>query len=98
MFVKVDIDFNYLLDNCWSGAEDTIRTIYNAGKEDAFMVLLEETFSDDIPELVAINDFLRFDSGFIYEALGIKDEEDEEEDEKVSFQMLKKCYHYDSKQ
>ena len=41
------------------------------------MELLEETFSDDIPELVAVNDFLWHDSDFIYETLGIKDEEDE---------------------
>ena len=77
MFVKEEINFNFLYDKCWSGAEDTIRTIYNANKEDAFMELLEETFSDDIPELVAVNDFLWHDSDFIYETLGIKDEEDE---------------------
>ena len=70
MYIKVDYDFNDLMDNCWSGAEETLKVIEENGKEDAFMELLEMTFT--APTLTEVNDFLRFNDNYIYDTLGIK--------------------------
>ena len=50
------------------------------------MALLEEQFNGDIPDMTDLNDFIRFEDDFIFDALGIRidddeDEEDEEEEE-----------------
>ena len=80
MWIKEDYSFGYLQKNVWSGAVDTMRTIENEGKEDSLMNLLCEVFGyDDIPTLTQVNDFLWFERDFIYENLGIAEEEDEEE-------------------
>jgi phenylalanine-4-hydroxylase len=76
MFIKKEYNFNDLKHNAWSGAIDTINTIEEHNKEDALMDLLEELFSDSIPDETQINDFLRFETDFIFETLGIKEEED----------------------
>ena len=70
MYIKVDYDFNDLMDNCWSGAEETLKVIEENGKEDAFMELLEESFDEST--LTEVNDFLRFEDDYIYDVLGIK--------------------------
>jgi hypothetical protein len=80
MWIKEDYSFEYLQKNVWSGAVNTMRTIENEGKEDSLMNLLCEVFGyDDIPTLTQVNDFLWFESDFIYENLGIAEEEEEEE-------------------
>ena len=79
MWIKEDYSFEYLQKNVWSGAVDTMRTIENEGKEDSLMNLLEDVFCGDIPTLTQVNDFLWFESDFIYENLGIAEEEEEEE-------------------
>lgn len=73
MVIKVDYDFNDLMNNCWSGAEETLKVIEENGKEDAFMEFLEEFF--DEPTLTEVNDFLRFEDDYIYSVLGIKEED-----------------------
>ena len=70
MYIKVDYDFNDLMDNCWSGAEETLKVIEENGKEDAFMKFLEESFDEST--LTEVNDFLRFEDDYIYSVLGIK--------------------------
>lgn len=70
MYIKVDYDFNDLMDNCWSGAEETLKVIEENSKEDAFMELLEMTFTE--PTMTEVNDFLRFEDDYIYDVLGIK--------------------------
>lgn len=73
MYIKVDCDFNDLMDNCWSGAEKTLKVIEENGKEDAFMELLEESFDEST--LTEVNDFLRFEDNYIYSVLGIKEKD-----------------------
>ena len=73
MYIKVDYDFNDLMDNCWSGAEETLKVIEENGKEDAFMEFLEESFDEST--LTEVNDFLRFEDDYIYDVLGIKEED-----------------------
>ena len=70
MYIKEDYDFNDLMNNCWSGAEETLKVIEENGKEDAFMELLEMTFT--APKLTEVNDFLRLNDDYIYDTLGIK--------------------------
>lgn len=80
MYVKKDLDFSDLERECWC-CEDVLETIYNADKEDALMDLLEETFYEQIPTMTELNDLIRFDYEWIYECLGISEEEDDEDEE-----------------
>ena len=43
--------------------------------------LLEEQFGGDIPTMTEVNDFIRFGDDFIFDALGIRIDEEEEEEE-----------------
>lgn len=60
MEIRVDIDFEYLLENSWSGALDNLKMIdkYDLGEE--FMEYLEEMFYDDTPTDTEVNDFIWF--------------------------------------
>lgn len=81
MEIKSDFDFRRLQANCWSGAIDTLITVYNNDKEDELMSLLEMEFEYDIPTLTEVNDFLWFEDEYIFEQLGISDEDEDEEDD-----------------
>ena len=85
MEIKMDFDFRKLQNNCWSGAIDTLITVYNNGKEDELMSLLEMEFEYDIPTLTEVNDFLWFEDEYIFEQLEISTDEDDdaEDDEDV---------------
>lgn len=78
MYIKQDVDFNDLMDNCWSGAIDTLNRINEFNKEDEFMAHLEEQWFDEIPTMTEVNDYLWFEDEFIFECLGISEEEEEE--------------------
>ena len=77
MYVKKEIDFNDLLDLCWSGAINTLEEVDEAGMGDSLMMLLEE-MCDDTPDISYINDVLWFESDWILETLGIVEPEDED--------------------
>lgn len=81
MYIKKDIDFNNIYDNCWSGAKYTVQRISDENKEDELMELLEEFFCGREPTETEVNDFLLFEPDYIYECLGISDDEEEEEEE-----------------
>ena len=82
MYVKNDLDFNDLENECWE-CDYTLDAISENNKEEEFMDLLEEQFNGDIPTMTEVNDFIRFDDDFIFDELGIRidEEEDEEEEE-----------------
>ena len=80
MRISREIDFNYLMDECWSGAVDTLRTIYEHNKEDMLMQILEENYSEEIPTLTEINDLLWFDDAWLFEMLEIDPDDDDEDD------------------
>ena len=63
----------------WSGAVDTYNRIYNEDKLDELENLLEELYPDGIDE-THLNDLLWFESDWLYECLGISEEEEEEEE------------------
>lgn len=75
--VKRELDFYDLQDECWSGALDTLRTIAENDKKDELMSLLAlDCFcGNEIPDLTDVNDLLWFDSEWIFEMLGIEEEE-----------------------
>lgn len=80
MEIKKEYDFYDLKDMVWSGAVDTLNTIEEKGKEDELMQLLEENFCD-IPTETEVNDFLWFEDDYIFDQLGINEEDDEEEED-----------------
>lgn len=63
----------------WCGAVSTWEDIEEANKVDELEYLLEEIYPEGITD-TQLNDILWFESDWIYESLGITDE-DEEEDE-----------------
>ena len=99
MFIKQDMDFGDLMENCWSGAIDTLKTIEEHDKEKELMEHLESIMGEDvgnIPTITEVNDYLLFDSDFIFEALGISETEGEEEEEEINCknQSCVDCYKY----
>lgn len=93
MYVKTEVEgFGWLLNNCWSGAIDTLNTIMEHNKEDEFMDYLEEMFfesSYEIPTMTELNDFLWFDDQTIFEDLGINEDDDEEDYEDLDEEEYK---------
>ncbi len=82
MYIKQEMDFNDLMNNCWGGAIDTLNTINEWNKENELMEHLKDVFSsyfDIVPTMTEVNDYLRFEDEDIFEALGIPESEDEEE-------------------
>lgn len=66
--------------DAWSGAKDTKETILKANKGEDFDSLIEELYPDGLSE-TQLNDILWFESDWIYESLGITEEEEEESEE-----------------
>ena len=64
----------------WSGAVDTQNRIIEENKENEFDQLIEELYPDGLDE-TQLNDILWFEEDWIFESLGITDEEEEDEDE-----------------
>ena len=58
----------------WSGAIYTKKLILDAGLEEEFEMLIEELYPDGLTD-TELNDILWFDSDWILETLGIKEEE-----------------------
>lgn len=72
MEYKVEINS---LENfkAWSGGLETLNTVRERGGVDTLTVICEDIFFGDIPTETTINDWLWFDSDFIYQALGYDD-------------------------
>lgn len=62
----------------WSGAVDTYNRIYNEDKLNDLEFLLEDLYPEGIEE-TQLNDLLWFESEWLYDCLGISEEEEEEE-------------------
>ena len=102
--VQMELDFEDLEKECWSGAVDTLRTIREHDMQNEFMSLISDMYCDELPTLTAINDLLWFDDGFIFESLGINpdddddDYEDEEEDDEDDYEDDDFDYDFDEKE
>ena len=79
--MKIVIE-NETLENfqTWSGATATKNAIINAGKEEDFERLIDELYPEGLSD-TQLNDLLWFESDWIFEQLGITEEEEEEETE-----------------
>ena len=58
----------------WSGAKDTLNKLIELDKCDDLEFILEDLYPDGITE-TQLNDLLWFDDKWIYETLGIEEEE-----------------------
>lgn len=77
--MKITSETNLSGFQAWSGAVDTQNRIIECDKEAEFEQLIEELYPEGIDE-TKLNDILWFEEEWIYESLGIT-EEDELEDE-----------------
>lgn len=80
MKVFDEMDFNDIRRTAWSGAIDTAERLVREDKEDEFCSLIEELYPDGIGR-TELNDIMWFDSDWIFETLGIAEEDDDEEEE-----------------
>ena len=64
--------------NAWSGAVETKERIINEGKAEQFDSLIEELYPEGLSE-TSLNDLLWFDDEWIFEMLGITEDQDEEQ-------------------
>lgn len=78
------MNITYELDlatfKAWSGAVSTLDRIREEDKCEEMEELLDELYPDGMSE-TELNDLLRFDSDWVFETLGISDEDEEDEDE-----------------
>ena len=81
MVVKRELDFSDLQRECWSGAVDTLLTIWEHDKEDDFMDFLEGYFEDTVPTMTEVNDLLWFEDEWIFEQIDLDLEEDDEKED-----------------
>lgn len=84
MYIKQEMDFNDLMNNCWGGAIDTLNTINEWNKENELIEHLKDVFGsyfDIVPTMTEVNDYLWFEWETIFEVLGIPESEEEEEEE-----------------
>ena len=71
MYIRTKID---ILDEEWSrDAQITVDDCVNADKGEELVQLVTEEFSwkDELPTWLDVNDFLHYESGYIYKQLGI---------------------------
>ena len=61
--------------NAWGGAINTKNIILDAGLEEEFEELIEQLYPEGLTD-TQLNDILWFDSDWILENLGIKEEEE----------------------
>lgn len=73
--MKVHSDISVLNFNAWSGAVDTQKRIIDEGLCDEFDSLIEELYPDGLTD-TQLNDILWFEEDWIFESLGISDEEE----------------------
>lgn len=76
--MKVYSEVTLMSFDAWSGAVSRKREIMDAGKGEEFDALIEECYPDGLSE-TDLNDILWFEEDWWCEALGMEEEEDEEE-------------------
>ena len=74
--MKIYTELDITRFEAWSGAVDTYNRIVEEGKLDQLEQLLEELYPDGIEE-TQLNDLLWFEEEWLFECLGISEEEEE---------------------
>lgn len=77
--MRIYKDFEADSFEAWSGAVGTLDKILDEGKGEELEELLDEIFPDGAEE-TEVNDLLWFDADYVFEMLGIADEDEEDED------------------
>ena len=77
--MKIFIEQGIADFEAWSGAKETQQRIIDENKEDEFDQLIEVLYPDGLDE-TQLNDILWFEDDWIFEQLGISDEEEEDEE------------------
>ena len=77
--MKVWTDYDLETLPTWSGATYTKERIILSGLAREFEQLVDDLFPDGVGQ-TTLNDFLWFDSDFIYESLGIYESEELEDE------------------
>ena len=85
MIITYELDLNSF--QAWSGAKDTLDRIQREGKCAELENVLEELYPDGMTE-TELNDLLWFDSESVYEWLGIRSEEQIENEIKEAEEEL----------
>ena len=94
--MKIYREINIEDFEAWSGAENTLNKIIDEDKCEVFEMVLEELYPDGMDE-TDLNDLLRFDSDWCFEACGIRTREEiEEELEEVLNEMEEMKENYES--
>ena len=80
MFAYTDYIENYRdLENvCWGQALNVLQEIYDNDYEEELIEHLTEIFSDNMPTLTELNDYISYDWEQIYKAIGFKECKDNE--------------------
>jgi hypothetical protein len=74
--MKTFNETNLVNFKAWSGAVETKERIINEGKAKDFDSLIDELYPDGLSE-THLNDLLWFEEDWIFEQLGIENEEEE---------------------
>ena len=75
VFYELDLD----CFEAWGGGEETLSRILEEGMKRDFLAMLESCYPEGIDE-TELNDLLRFEEDWIFSSLGIKTDEEKEEE------------------
>ena len=73
-------EFNVDTFPFWGPAKVVVDEIRQAQKLDGLQEIVETAFTETIPSKTAINDFIWTESDFILKTLGLRKQDDEEDD------------------
>jgi hypothetical protein len=77
--MKITRDISLISFEAWGPARDTLDTVIDNGADITLEAILEDLYPDGI-DGVQLNDILAYESDWIFEVLGINEEEEEEEE------------------
>ena len=75
--MKITSEMSLRNFEAWSGAKDTLNKLIELDKCDELEAVLEDIYPEGMTE-TQLNDILWFDDEWIYETLGIEEDEEEE--------------------
>ena len=75
--MKISREMDLRNFEAWSGAKDTLNKLIELDKCEELEAVLEDIYPDGISE-TQLNDILWFDDEWIFETLGIEEDEEEE--------------------
>nr|DAP78921.1 MAG TPA: hypothetical protein [Caudoviricetes sp.] len=75
MFVKVEVDWNYIQSNSWSGARDVVREVEAQGRALEALCVIETYIGETLPTETELNDFIWFELADLMNLYGDRKEE-----------------------